>query len=351
MGGLLLGLLLSGIVVVPIDYRSTIDFVERVNSQVRARVILAGDDVDGKSPKSFPHVWKLADLDWTADGPMPAVPIVRDDVTQIIFTSGATAEPKGVVIRHRNVLANIVPVEREVMKYRKYATVPPASLSQSAAAQSHVRAINGEQHSTDGPRLGDLHSQLQPARHPRPDPPAEGIQFWCASRRSSASCASTSCARFRRRPIPSPSISIPGRWWKYRRVHRAFGLKFWAFVVGAAPLPPDLEEFWRRLGFAVIQGYGLTETAPIVTLNHPFKTSKGSVGTPIEGVEVRIAEDGEILVRGENVTSRCTTRDPGPPGPGILVPGTPDPGSRIESNPESRVPNPESRVRIPNPGS
>ena len=102
---------------------------------------------------------------------------------------------------------------------------------------------------------------------------------------------------------PPPGISIPGRWWKYRRVHRAFGLKFWAFVVGAAPLPPDLEEFWRRLGFAVIQGYGLTETAPIVTLNHPFKTSKGSVGTPIEGVEVRIAEDGEILVRGENVTS------------------------------------------------
>ena len=86
-------------------------------------------------------------------------------------------------------------------------------------------------------------------------------------------------------------------------MHSALGLKFWAFVVGAAPLPPDLEEFWRRMGFAVIQGYGLTETAPIVTLNHPFKTSKGSVGTPIAGVEVRIADDGEILVRGENVTS------------------------------------------------
>ncbi len=57
------------------------------------------------------------------------------------------------------------------------------------------------------------------------------------------------------------------------------------------------------MGFAVIQGYGLTETAPIVTLNHPFKTSKGSVGTPIGGVEIRIADDGEILVRGENVTS------------------------------------------------
>jgi long-chain acyl-CoA synthetase len=74
-------------------------------------------------------------------------------------------------------------------------------------------------------------------------------------------------------------------------------------VVGAAPLPADVEEFWRARGFAVIQGYGLTETAPIVTLNHPFHTSKGSVGTPIGGVEIRFADDGEILVRGENVTS------------------------------------------------
>ena len=53
----------------------------------------------------------------------------------------------------------------------------------------------------------------------------------------------------------------------------------------------------------MIQGYGLTETAPIVTMNHPFKTNTGSVGKPIAGVEVKIADDGEILVRGENVTT------------------------------------------------
>src|SRR5262249_10604844 len=92
------------------------------------------------------------------------------------------------------------------------------------------------------------------------------------------------------------------RWWRYRTIHRAFGLKFWAFIVGAAPLDADLEAFWRELGFVVIQGYGLTETAPIVTLNHPFHTRKGSVGKAIGGVEVKIAADGEILVRGENVT-------------------------------------------------
>src|SRR5262249_35908263 len=91
-------------------------------------------------------------------------------------------------------------------------------------------------------------------------------------------------------------------WWRYRRVHRAFGWKFWAFIVGAAPLDPAVEEFWSGLGFLAIQGYGLTETAPIVTLNHPFHARKGTVGTPIGGVEVKLAEDGEILVRGGNVS-------------------------------------------------
>jgi long-chain acyl-CoA synthetase len=85
-------------------------------------------------------------------------------------------------------------------------------------------------------------------------------------------------------------------------VHRYFGLKFWSFVVGAAPLEASLESFWGRLGFVVVQGYGLTETAPIVTLNHPFSTSKGSVGKAIGGVDIKIAPDGEVLVRGENVT-------------------------------------------------
>src|SRR5438128_942616 len=93
------------------------------------------------------------------------------------------------------------------------------------------------------------------------------------------------------------------RWWHYRRIHRLFGFKFWSFVVGAAPLEGQLEAFWGGLGFAVAQGYGLTETAPIVTLNHPFGTRRGSVGKAIAGVEVKIAPDGEILVRGENVST------------------------------------------------
>ena len=112
---------------VPIDYRSAPAFVQTVQRQVHARLLLLGREAraEGEAEEAlrgaFPLVWHFDEFDWQADGPMPNPPLTRDDVTQIIFTSGATAEPKGVVIRHRNVLANIVPVEREVARYRKYA--------------------------------------------------------------------------------------------------------------------------------------------------------------------------------------------------------------------------------------
>ena len=102
-------------------------------------------------------------------------------------------------------------------------------------------------------------------------------------------------------PAPA-SLHWIFRWWHHRRLHWFLGWRFCAFVIGAAPLAKELEEFWSRLGFAMVQGYGLTETAPIVAFNNPFDTKEGTVGTPIVGVEVKIAPDGEILVRGENVT-------------------------------------------------
>jgi long-chain acyl-CoA synthetase len=311
------GCLISGVIVVPIDYRSSADFVRKVRALVDARVVLVGDDVPGSENEAWsdfrvtgngnqtrPQQWRFSDLDWHADGPMPAVAISRDDIIQIIFTSGATAEPKGVVIRHRNVMANIVPVEREILKYRHYARPFRPIRFLNLLPLSHMF---GQSMATNVPPM-----VFGTVIFTRSFNPHDIIRLIKSRRVSVLVCVPKILDVLREHvtrvmpettEAPPPGISIPGRWWRYRRIHSALGLKFWAFVVGAAPLPPDLEEFWRRLGFAVIQGYGLTETAPIVTLNHPFKTSKGSVGTPIGGVEVRIADDGEILVKGENVTS------------------------------------------------
>ena len=310
--------LISGIVVVPVDYRSSPDFVVRVERLVQARVVLVGEDVAPWPEEIDPGDavrWLFAELDWHADGPFPNVAIDRDDVIQIIFTSGATADPKGVIIRHRNVLANILPVEREVLKYRHYIRPFHPLRFLNLLPLSHMF---GQSMATSIPPM--VRGTVVFTRSFNP----HDIVRLIRSRRISVLVCVPKILDVLREHVtrtlpdaaepPASGMSIPARWWRYRSLHSAFGLKFWAFVVGAAPLPPDLEDFWRTRGFAVIQGYGLTETAPIVTLNHPFHTSKGSVGTPIGGVEIRIADDGEILVRGENVSSGYYTAPDGPSG-------------------------------------
>src|SRR5256885_4347477 len=91
------------------------------------------------------------------------------------------------------------------------------------------------------------------------------------------------------------------RWWRFRQTHSRFGCKFGAIVSGGATLDDDDEEFWRRLGFAVIQGYGLTETTSLVSLNHAFKLGHGSIGKALPGREIKLDDSGEILVRGDSI--------------------------------------------------
>jgi long-chain acyl-CoA synthetase len=301
------GCLLRGVVAVPIDYRATAEFLQRVQAIVGARVLLLGHEVEVPGLSDDLRVWPMAELlgrdeqhAWPAP---PPVEVSRDDVVEIIFTSGATAEPKGVVITHRNVLANIVPIEREVLKYRKYGRPFFPLRFLNLLPLSHM--------------FGQAMATFIPPMLPgvvvfmRGYNPAEIARQIRTRRVSVLVCVPKILDVLREhltRQFPETAHEPAGRahwirrWWRHRSVHRYLGWKFWSVVVGAAPLDPALEEFMGRLGFLVVQGYGLTETAPIVTLNHPFSARKGSVGKPIAGVEVKIAGDGEILVRGENVT-------------------------------------------------
>ena len=100
---------------------------------------------------------------------------------------------------------------------------------------------------------------------------------------------------------PDEKRHVAMRWWKYRNVHRTFGLKFWAFVVGAAPLDGELEKFWSEPGFGVIQGYGLTETSAATTISRPHALRIGSVGQPLPGASVKVADDGELMLAGAQI--------------------------------------------------
>jgi len=299
------GCWLQGVVAVPIDYRASPELLARVAAIVKARVVLTGDEVDVHAlARVAGEMWPLGALDWRSTARAPRATVARGDTAEIIFTSGATAEPKGVIITHGNILANVVPVEHEIVKYRKYARPFSPIRFLNLLPLSHMF---GQSMATFIPPL--LGGTVVFIKGYNPHEIVTQIK----SRRVSVLVSVPKILDVLREHVlrlaPESAEPPPGRehfgwrWWRYRRAHRAFGLKFWSFVVGAAPLDPALEEFWGRLGFVVIQGYGLTETAPIVSLNHPFSTSKGSVGKAIAGVEVRIAPDGEILVRGENVTT------------------------------------------------
>jgi long-chain acyl-CoA synthetase len=296
------GCLLEGVIAVPVDFQASGTLVAKIHGIVQARALLYGEEV---AAPDLPNAWRLAELDWRADpaGFTRIATVSKADIAEIIFTSGATAEPKGVILTHGNILANIVPVEREILKYRKYGRpffplrflnlLPLSHMFGQAMAAFIPPMLAGQAQFLHG------HSPKEIARQTR-------------TRRISVIVSVPKMLDVLREHVvqmfPETAAPPPAgehwvkRWWRYRRVHAYFGYKFWAFVVGAAPLERELEEFWGRLGFVVIQGYGLTETAPIVTLNHPFHSRKGTAGRPIGGVEVKIAPDGEILVRGGNVT-------------------------------------------------
>jgi long-chain acyl-CoA synthetase len=300
------GCLLQGVVLVPVDYRSSPALLQRIAGITQARLALLGVEV--AAPDLGIPTLALSGLSGglTKTGSAPAGPatVARDTLAEIIFTSGATAEPKGVMITHRNILANIVPVERELLKYRKYARPFRPIRFLNLLPLSH---LFGQAMATFIPPMLPGEVVFMRGHNPK-----EIVRQVHARRISVVVCVPKILEVLRDYIIaivPEAAEAPPAgekwwrRWLRYRSVHRALGWKFWSFVVGAAPLDPALEQFWSGLGYVVIQGYGLTETAPIVTLNHPFHARKGSVGKPIAGVEVKIAEDGEVLVRGENVTS------------------------------------------------
>jgi long-chain acyl-CoA synthetase len=323
------GCLLRGAVAVPMDDGATPEFAARVARDVASKLILQSRE----KPPLDPAIPRLAleDLADTVSSSRVVItqhtpgevskpiyecladePLTRRHVAQILFTSGTTAEPRGVVLTHGNFLANLEPLERGIEPYRKYerwcnplrfvSLVPlshvfgqfmalfvppllgaPVIFELSAKPSEIIRTIKRERATAliAVPRMLDvLRGGI--AR----DFEAQGQAEWFVRANSAANGQ-----KFLRRA------------WRFRRVHRRFGWKFWAFISGGAALSGETEEFFTRIGYAVVQGYGMTETASLISLNHPFRATQGSIGKILPGREFRLAEDGEILVRGENVAT------------------------------------------------
>src|SRR5436853_1868643 len=234
------------------------------------------------------------------------------DTLEIVFTSGTTAEPKGVVITHGNVLANVEPLQAHIKEYLEYERVALPVRFLNLLPLSHVF---GQFLGIFLPHLMAGTVIFQESLNPSEiigTIKRERVSVLVAVPRILQSLREKiqrdledagKSNEFRQNFSQAEDKHFLRRWWIFRHIHRQFGWKFWAFICGGAALDRVAEEFWGRLGYAVIQGYGLTETTSLISVNHPFKLGKGSVGKVLQGRELRLAEDGEILVRGGGVAA------------------------------------------------
>jgi long-chain acyl-CoA synthetase len=305
----LYGCMQRGVLAVPLDAAGSTDFTRRILHETTPRLIAGDHELLQRLPASNAPVFPFADFSTALPRAQreTADPSVGPDTPmQILFTSGTTTEPKGIVHTHRNILSSLAPIEREMQKYLRYERfvhplrflhtlplshvfgqfmglwIPPllgaeVHFDQRLQAKRLLQTIHDERISllVAVPRVLDLlRSHLLGLHH-------ELFQQLQAPQRS----------------------GILKRWWRFRHIHSLFGYKFWAFVCGGASLPADLESFWATLGFALIQGYGMTESSALITLNHPFRPGRGTIGKVLPGREVRLTGEGEILVRGDMISN------------------------------------------------
>jgi long-chain acyl-CoA synthetase len=308
------GCVLRGAVVVPMDRIAARDFAGRVAQQVSAKLLVRSRELPPLGA-GLPEII-LEDLAEIVD-PHSAEKyspreIRRDDPLQIIFTSGTTAEPKGVVTTHRNIVANLEPIAVEIEKYRIYGRIFRPIRFLNLVPLSHVF----------GQFMGLFIPQLLPGTVIFSDTlnPTEAIRTIKKERISVLVTvprlletlrdkierdfeAEGKSDWFHKQMETARGRHFTRRWWRFRSVHNRFGWKFWAFISGGATLDREAEEFWSRLSFVVIQGYGLTETTSLVSVNHPFRLGKGSIGKVLAGREIKLDANGEILVRGESIAA------------------------------------------------
>jgi long-chain acyl-CoA synthetase len=302
------GCVQRGVIAVPLDAAGSVAFAERVMREVQPSLLVGDASLLATLAKS--GVATLAFESFEAELPAAAGPRIDaalrpDTPLQIIFTSGTTAEPKGIVHTHRNILASLDPIEREMQKYLRYERyVHPLRLLHTLPL-SHVF---GQFMGLWIPALlaAEVHfdTRLQ-ARHLIETVHGERISVLVAVPRVLELLRAhllEGDPGLEAALQAAQGVKVWARWWRFRRIHSQFGYKFWAFVCGGATLPEDLEQFWNTIGLALIQGYGMTESSALITLNHPFKIGRGTIGKVLPGRDVRISEDGEILVRGEMIS-------------------------------------------------
>lgn len=294
-----------GAILVPLEANYAAEFAQKIAERTRASgAIVSSQTLERAKTLSLPlyEMERLPDLAREC-APLDKAALTGDDLAEVVFTSGTTGDPKGAMLTHRNILSNAVAATQIFPigpKQRLLSFLPLSHMFEQLAGFFTV-LLSGA--SVIYP------TSRQPAVVRRTFKerkvsmvlitPAVVKSLMLAIERSAEAQGKKELFEKLRRVARRLPMAL--RRIVFFSVHRQFGGRFRYIVSGGAALDPALGESWRELGIDVLQGYGTTECSPALTFNRVDQNRLGSVGTPLPGVEVKVAADGEVIARGPNV--------------------------------------------------
>jgi long-chain acyl-CoA synthetase len=314
----------SGAAAVCVSSRKQLDKVQEIRERLPGiRHVIAFDaGLDGADVISFEAFLargRAARSKWP-EWRAGALSVTPDDLATLIYTSGTTGEPKGVMLTHGNITSNVVASSPAL-------TVTDRDECLSLLPLSHIfERMAGHYLMLDAGVIisyaESIEAVAQNLREVRPTICCAVPRLYEKIYAGALEAASAGPAlkkkiffwakrvgeEWTERRLLGKIIPVDLRFARavadrvvFRKIRARVGGRLRYFISGGAPLSPEIAKFFYASGIPILEGYGLTETSPVVSVNTPDRFKIGTVGRPIPGVEVKIAEDGEILTRGPNI--------------------------------------------------